>query len=289
MSDIIPQIKYDVFVSFRGKDIRHGFLSYLTEAFHQKQINAFVDHKLETGHEIWPSLVEAIEGSSILLTIFSGNYASSRWCLEELVKILECREKYGQTVIPVFYNVYPTEVRHLKRSYEDAFVAHENKYNLTTVQKWRHALKKAADLSGIKSFDYKTEVELIGEIINIVTLVLMKFGKHPLDSKGVVGIEKPIQYLESLLRQDSKNVRVIGIWGMGGIGRTTIAEEIYNKLHSEYNGYFFFANVREESKRHGTIYLKENLFSTLLGGKVQMNAAKGLSNYIKRRIGRMKV
>ncbi|KAK7390302.1 hypothetical protein VNO78_25604 [Psophocarpus tetragonolobus] len=146
--DDISQRKYDVFINFRGKDIRHSFLGYLTEAFHQKQIYAFVDDKLEKGDEIWPSLVGAIEGSLISLTIFSENYSSSRWCLEELVKILECREKYGYTVIP--------------------------KYSLTTLQNWKHALEKAADLSGIKSFDYKTEVELLGEIINIVNLALMR-------------------------------------------------------------------------------------------------------------------
>lgn len=151
----VPRIKYDVFVNFRGEDIRHGFLSYLTEAFHQKQIYAFVDDKLEKGDEIWPSLVGAIQGSLISLTIFSENYASSRWCLEELVTILECREKYNQTVIPVFYHVYPTDVRHQKGSYKNALAEHEKKYNLTTVQHWRHALKKAADLSGLKSFDCK--------------------------------------------------------------------------------------------------------------------------------------
>ncbi|KAG5054023.1 hypothetical protein JHK85_006533 [Glycine max] len=151
ISDNIPRIKYDVFVSFRGEDIRQGFLGYLTEDFHQKQIHAFIDDKLEKGDEIWPSLVGAIQGSLISLTIFSENYSSSRWCLEELVKIIECRETYGQTVIPVFYHVNPTDVRHQKGSYEKALAEHEKKYNLTTAQNWRHALNKAADLSEISA------------------------------------------------------------------------------------------------------------------------------------------
>ena len=57
-----PEIKYDVFVSFRGEDIRQGFLGYLTEDFHQKQIHAFIDDKLEKGDEIWPSLGFGEEG-----------------------------------------------------------------------------------------------------------------------------------------------------------------------------------------------------------------------------------
>jgi hypothetical protein len=77
--------------------------------------------KRKRGDDISHSLIEAIEGSFISLIIFSENYASSSWCLEELVKIIECKEKYGQILIPVFYGVDPTIVRHQKKSYENAF------------------------------------------------------------------------------------------------------------------------------------------------------------------------
>lgn len=155
MPDYVPQIKYDVFVNFRGDDIRRDFLGHLTKELRRKQIHAFVDDKLKTGDELWPSFVEAIQGSLISLTILSENYASSSWSLNELVTILECREKYNRIVIPVFYKVYPTDVRHQNGSYKSDFAEHEKKYNLATVQNWRHALSKAANLSGIKSFNYK--------------------------------------------------------------------------------------------------------------------------------------
>jgi len=155
MSNNAPESKYDVFVSFRGEDIRHGFLGHLAKAFSRKLINAFVYDKFKRGDDISHSLFEAIEGSFISLIIFSKNYASSRWCLEELVKIIECKEKYGQIVIPVFYEVDPTDVRHQKKSYENALVGHEKKYILSRVQKWRQTLEKCANLSGIKSLDFR--------------------------------------------------------------------------------------------------------------------------------------
>ncbi|RDX83901.1 TMV resistance protein N, partial [Mucuna pruriens] len=155
MSDnVVPQIKNAVFVSFRGEDIRHGFLSHLIEAFDMKKIYAFVDDNLERGDEIWPSLVREIEGSFISLIIFSQDYASSRWCLEELVAILEYREKYERIVIPVFYHVEPTHVRHQSGSYKNAFAKHGSKHK-TKVQLWRHALNKSADLSGIESSKFR--------------------------------------------------------------------------------------------------------------------------------------
>jgi len=147
--------QYDVFVSFRGKDIRRDFLSHLIEAFHRKKIKAFVDNVLKRGDEIPQSLVKGIEGSLISLIIFSQDYASSRWCLEELVTILKCREKYGQIVIPIFYQVDPTDVRYQNKSYENPFVEHQRVYSSTKVQIWRHALNKSANLSGIKSSDFR--------------------------------------------------------------------------------------------------------------------------------------
>ncbi|WVZ01510.1 hypothetical protein V8G54_027579 [Vigna mungo] len=62
-----PQIKYDVFVSFRDEDTRHTLLSHLIAAFQRKKICAFIDAELKREHEIWPSLVLAIERSDILL------------------------------------------------------------------------------------------------------------------------------------------------------------------------------------------------------------------------------
>ncbi|XP_059639503.1 disease resistance protein TAO1-like [Cornus florida] len=103
---------HEVFLSFRGEDIRKTFVDHLDRAFFLSGIYT------------------------------SKNYASSRWCLDELVKILECEETMGQAVIPVFYDVVPSEVRYQTGSFESAFKIHEKGRNEDKVQKWKTALKK---------------------------------------------------------------------------------------------------------------------------------------------------
>ncbi|KAJ6996367.1 hypothetical protein NC653_013081 [Populus alba x Populus x berolinensis] len=128
-SAVAPLWKYDVFLSFRGADVRHNFLRHLDDALDQNEIETFIDYKLGAGEEISRILLEKIEQSNVSIVIFSKNYADSPWCLEELEKILECRKTLQQIVIPVFYHVDPTHVRELSNSYGNALAAHQKKFS----------------------------------------------------------------------------------------------------------------------------------------------------------------
>ena len=90
-------------------------------------INAFIDNKLERGEEISAALFQEIESARISVVIFSQNYAFSTYCLDELVKIIECKDSKGQIVLPVFYKVDPADVEELRAGYGKAFAEHEAK------------------------------------------------------------------------------------------------------------------------------------------------------------------
>jgi len=143
---------YDVFLSFRGEDVRHNFIGYLRDALKRRRINAFFDdNNLKPGEDISPALLKAIEESKISVIVFSENYASSRWCLGELAKIIECTQKNKkQIAFPIFFHVDPSDVRHQRKSYADAMVAHEIKFGKDSenLKAWIAALSVAADLKG---------------------------------------------------------------------------------------------------------------------------------------------
>ncbi|XP_072069225.1 TMV resistance protein N isoform X2 [Arachis hypogaea] len=145
--------KYDVFVSFRG-ETRNNFTDHLFDALRRHGILSFRDDtKLEKGGPISARLLQAIEGSQVLIVVFSMDYASSTWCLQELAQIADCIQIPGHRVLPVFYNVSPSEVRKQSGNYEKAFMEHEERFKddaemMEQVLRWRAALTQVANLSG---------------------------------------------------------------------------------------------------------------------------------------------
>ncbi|XP_024045456.1 disease resistance-like protein DSC1 isoform X2 [Citrus clementina] len=281
--------KYDVFVSFRGEDTRDNFTSHLYSALCRQNIQTFIDDQLNRGDEISESLVNAIEASAISVIVFSEGYASSRWCLDELVKILECKKEYAQIVIPVFYRVDPSDVRNQTGSFGDSFSKLQERFkeNSKKLLTWRNALKEAATLSGFHSRNIRPESELINEVVHHILKRLLDQVFRRNDNKNqLVGVESRVEEIESLLGAQSKDVYALGIWGIGGIGKTTIARAIFYKISSGFEGSCFLENVREESQKPGGLAcLRQKLLSNLLKDK-NVSLDIGL-NF--RRLSRMKV
>ena len=145
--------KYDVFLSFRGFDTRDNITSHLHAALVRNKIETYIDYRLERGDEISQAVLQAIRESKLSVVVFSKNYATSSWCLDELVHILDCKRRNGQFVIPIFYDIDPSHVRKQEGTYAAAFDELEVRFvgNMEKVQKWKAALKEAADLSGFDS------------------------------------------------------------------------------------------------------------------------------------------
>ncbi|KAJ6855086.1 disease resistance protein RPV1-like [Populus alba x Populus x berolinensis] len=281
-----PQgIKYDVVLSFRGEETRVGFTSHLHAALKRKQILTFEDDQHVRGDEISESLLRTIEEAKLSVIVFSENYASSKRCLEELAKIFERGKKNGHIVIPVFYKVDPSHVRNQTGSFGDAFarLIRNKALTLEVVQSFRNALTDAANLSGWSLGNSGLESEFIEKIVGDVLKKL-----HAMSSShtttGLFGIDVRVSEVESLLDMESPDVLIVGIWGMGGIGKTTIAEAVCSKVRSQFEG-IFVENFRQQSD------LRRSFHSWLLGQET-LNTMGFLSfrdSFVRDRLRRIKV
>ncbi|XP_052292121.1 disease resistance protein RPV1-like [Citrus sinensis] len=285
---------YDVFLSFRGVDTRASFTCHLYDSlFERKKIRTFIDdEELRQGDAISPVLLNAIQGSKISLIIFSKDYASSKWCLNELVKILECKNTNGQIVIPVFYNVSPSDVRHQTGIFGDGFDKLEQQFKEKPeiVQKWRYALRETSHLAGHESTKFRHDAQLVNKIVEDILKKLEKITVSTDSSNGLVGLNSRIEQIKPFLCMDlSDTVQIVGIWGMGGIGKTTLATAIFNQFSSEFEGRCFMSDVRRNSETGGGLeHLQKQMLSTILSEKLEV-AGPNIPQFTKERVRRMKV
>ncbi|XP_004309460.1 PREDICTED: TMV resistance protein N-like [Fragaria vesca subsp. vesca] len=225
--------KYDVFLSFRGPDTRKGITVEIRDQLQSRDVITFMDDRgLEPGDPISRKLIEAIEESRFAIVVLSPNYASSTWCLEELAKICECME--DNRILPLFYNVEPSNVRHQKkRSFGEAFSKHETSGRHTSkkIQLWRDALEKVASLTGWDSNNFKTERELVEAVVDSVCKRIQPFDVEFTMSTGDFeefgASRKAMDEVMKALIDD--NVTAIGVYGMGGVGKTTLVKHVAEK------------------------------------------------------------
>nr|AAK28809.1 resistance-like protein P3-B [Linum usitatissimum] len=244
--------EYDVFLCFRGDDTRDGFTSHLLSALSDKKIRAFIDEKLEKTESI-DELISILQRCPLSVVVFSERFADSIWCLEEVVTIAERMEKVGHRVLPVFYKVDPSDVK--------------DKSHRTGPKRWMDALKAVAKCAGHTSQAIKIESELIKAVVETVQKQLIDMSPS-INRNNLVAMGSRIFEVERLLAMDKlDDTCIIGLWGMGGVGKTTLAEACYDRVTSSNKGikHLFIRNVNEMcEKHHGVDKIVHKLYSKLL-------------------------
>ncbi|KAG5376744.1 hypothetical protein IGI04_041340 [Brassica rapa subsp. trilocularis] len=99
-----------VFISFRGKDVRGNILSSLKEKLKDEGVNVKTDEEMPRGRKIDENLQKLIKDSKVAVVIFSENYPESPWCLDELVEIEKQIEETKLKPLPIFFKVRATHV-----------------------------------------------------------------------------------------------------------------------------------------------------------------------------------
>ncbi|XP_052205029.1 disease resistance protein RPV1-like [Diospyros lotus] len=270
------QRHYQVFLTFRGQDVGKTFISHLYKALAQAGIITFLDDdQIQRGEDLTIELQKALEQSRISVVVFSKDYASSRWCLDEVVKIVERMRSFRQVILPIFYDLDPSHVRKQTGAVGEAFAKHEKEFEVETgvrraewtdrIKKWREALTEAANLGGkvleneVDGYEGRFIQEIIKVIERKLNHTVLNVAPHP------IGIDARVKNINLWIRDGSTEVGLLAIYGMSGIGKSAIAKTAYNLNFDQFDCSSFLANIRKASEQpNGLVRLQRQLLSDML-------------------------
>ncbi|XP_070675951.1 TMV resistance protein N-like [Malus domestica] len=104
-------------------------------------------------------------------------------------------------------------------------------------------------------------------------------------------MESRAEEINNLLHVGGNDVRMVGLWGIGGIGKSTIAKAVYNLISHNFEGSCFLSSVGESSMTDkGLAKLQKTLlYEILLGDKLKVaNVDKGIT-LIKERLSSKRI
>ncbi|XP_039169485.1 disease resistance protein RUN1-like [Eucalyptus grandis] len=250
---------YEVFLNFRGSDTRSTIVDCLYKDMICAGIRAFKDsEELQFGEKIEGGLLQAINDSRIYIPIFSKDYASSKWCLYELARIVELsRDNDEKVILPIFYDVDVDDVKLKTDLYKDAFQKHKNDSGEDLAKQWEEALREVTKISGRKLKDHGL-YELMNLIVKEVSSLL--WTRRTNVPTHLVGIKDRTDEIMKQLDLEAFDVRFIVIYGMGGIGKTTLAEAVFKQISPQFQRYCCFL---KDVRTHDIINLQKKLLSDI--------------------------
>ncbi|XP_047154415.1 disease resistance protein RPV1-like [Vigna umbellata] len=277
------QRKYDVLINFTEiEDIRKKFVSHLDSALSANGLTTLLHHEnaLQPLHIQQPIL----HLCRVAIVVFTKTYSQSAWCLHQLQQIIEWHQTYSRHVLPVYYEIEPSDVRLQKGDFGEAFkaTAHQtfSEQQLEDgVSRWSHALTKAANFFGWDESNHRSDAELVDTIVkSVLNLPVLSVTKFP------VGLQSQVEDVIRTIKNKSMEVCRIGICGMEGSGKTTLAKAIYNQIHGTFMEKSFIEDVSEVNRTRGCIHLQAQLLSDVLKSRVEIHSVEMGTSMIQERL-----
>ncbi|XP_068477764.1 disease resistance protein RUN1-like isoform X2 [Phaseolus vulgaris] len=280
-SSKLPRM-YHVLINFNGEDIQRRFVSHLDSALSAVGFTTFLHHPNAQNPLHFQQPV--LNLCRVAIVVFTKTYSQSAWCLDQLQQIIKWHQTYCRHVLPVYYEIEPSDVRLQKGDFGKAFkaTAHQTfsaEQLEHAISRWSHALTKAANFFGCDESNYRSDAELVDKIVKTVLhFPVLSATKFP------VGLQSHIEDLIRTIKNKSTEVCTIAICGKEGSGKTTLAKAIYYQLHDTFTEKSFIEEIGQVSGIRENLGLLEQLLSDVLKSKVEIDSFEMGRTMIRERL-----
>ncbi|KAH7404111.1 hypothetical protein KP509_15G011500 [Ceratopteris richardii] len=221
-----------------------------------------VDYEKERD-EMKLDVEKAIRNSTVQVIFLSENFVKCKDCLEEVDKIMKTKRPFEVKILPVFYNVPPSDVRHQKKGSAYDFINVESSTDEER-KRWAEALYRLSHLMG---FEYNTEKmfqwQTLDEIARNVEAFLNKqaISYNNKQKRENLYQEELDEVSKMIISEDfnSKDVFFVGVYERN---EPTFAELIVKEFRSQFQACCFISDVRVEVSDREELAWK--LYSDLL-------------------------
>ncbi|CAH2078531.1 unnamed protein product [Thlaspi arvense] len=196
---------------------------------------------------------ETLHRSGVGILVLSNSYAYARQSLDHLVAIMEHWKAKNLVIIPIYFKVTLSDICRLEGSFEAAFLQSLDSDQPGRVQKWKAAMAEIASIDG-HNWTKETQVMLAEEVVRNACLRL-----HLKNSKNMASILALLEYSQP------PGADFMGIWGAPGLGKTSIAREIFGALAPQYDLCYYVQDFYLMCQTRGLRQMRDDFYSKVFG------------------------